>query len=330
MNVLVTGGAGYIGSILMENLLERGYSTICLDMLFFGDVGIKHLVGNPCFKLIKEDTRSFDPSLLKDIDVVVDLASISQPDPSGQIDPIRFMQMNLEGPVRVASLSKKYGVRRYIFASTCSVYGFQTEILNEQSPLKPLEEYGRTKAEAEKRILPLSNDKFCVTILRFATCYGSSRKMRFDLVINGMTLSLFKSGKIRVMRPGSQWRPFVHVKDVSEAILKVMEADSETVNREVFNVGSNDQNFRIYDLAKLIGESIGVSYEIEWYGEPDTRSYIVNFDKISNKLGFKAAYTPGKGAKEIFDNLKQGILKDTDETYVIKWYKQLFEMNPAL
>jgi len=327
LKILVTGGAGYIGSVLTERLLERGYTVVCLDKLFFGDKGIKPYVGTRGFKLVVEDTRTFNPEVLDGVSVVVDLAAISQPDPSGQLEKWLYYEMNYKGPLRVATLSRKHGVRKYIFTSTCSVYGFQEGLLSEESQPKPLEEYARTKLMAEKELKLLSSKEFSVTILRLATVYGLSRKMRFDLVVNGMTLSLYKTGVIKVMRPGTQVRPVVHVADVAKAITTVIEAENEKVNGEVFNVGSNDQNYQIYQLARLVGESVGKPYRLEWYGEPDIRSYIVNFTKIRSKLGFATSYTPADGAKEVYKALEDGTVSDAPEAYVIRWWKHLQDLQ---
>jgi nucleoside-diphosphate-sugar epimerase len=323
MKVLVTGGAGYIGSVLTERLLEGGYEVVCLDRLVFGDRGVRRYMGSGNFKLIIDDTRTFDPGILRDIDVVVDLAAISQPDPLGLLSKELFYSVNCEGPLRVAALSKKYGVKRYVFASTCSVYGFQEGLIFEGSPTNPLEEYARTKLIAENELRSLCSNEFCVTVLRFATAYGLSDKMRFDLVVNGMTLSLHKTGAIRVMRPGTQVRPVVHVVDVARAIVAVMEAEEEKVRGEVFNVGSNEQNYQVLELAEFIGNSVGKPFNIEWYGEPDARSYRVDFTKIKDRLGFKALYTPREGSREIYEALESGRIADTPETNVIRWWKSL-------
>lgn len=323
VRILITGGAGYIGSVLIGQLLDNGYEIVCLDRLLFGDGGIKRYLSSGNFKLVAEDTRTFSPELLRNIDAVVDLAAISQPDPSGILGKEIFYRMNYEGALRVATLSKKYGVERYIFASTCSVYGFQEGIISEDSPLNPLEEYAKTKLMAENSLKSLCSDKFHVTILRLATVYGLSEKMRFDLVVNGMTLSLYKTGIIRVMRPGTQVRPVVHVKDVVRAIKTVLEAEKEKISGETFNVGSDEQNYQIRNLAELIGKSIDKEFSIEWYGEPDTRSYRVSFKKIETQLGFKTLYTPEDGAREIYRALENGQIADTPETNVIQWWKIL-------
>ncbi|MCS7109293.1 MAG: SDR family oxidoreductase [Candidatus Micrarchaeota archaeon] len=320
MKILVTGGLGFIGQVLVSKLLDEGYTVKILDKGFFG------ARANFDVEIIKSDTRTFEPSILRGVDTVIDLAAISQPDPSKILEPLKFYEINFLGSFRVAALSKKMEVKRYIFPSTCSVYGFQKGILSEESQPNPIEPYAETKLQAEKFILPLSSKDFCVTVFRIATAYGLSPKMRFDLVVNGMTLSLFKNKKIRVMRDGDQIRPVVHVKDIATAMILAIESEEEIINGQIFNLGSNEQNYKIIDLAKIIGETIG-EYEIEWYGDPDKRSYHVKFDKISNILGFKAKYTPKDGAKEIYSALESGKISDMPQTNVIGWYKMLQEIN---
>jgi len=325
MRVLVTGGAGYIGSTLLRLLLEKGYDVVCLDRFFFGYDSIKDVEDQ--IKVVKDDVRWFDPGILNGVDAVFDLAALSN-DPSGELDPQKTLDINYKGRVRVAKLSKKHGVKRYVLASSCSVYGFQEGILTEQSGVNPLTTYAKANVLAERDVLPLADDSFVVTVLRQATVYGFSYRMRFDLAINGMVLSLFRDGKLRIMRDGTQWRPFVHVKDTSRAFIEVMEADSEVVNGQIFNVGSNDQNYQIFDLAKLVAESVGLPFVYEWYGSPDKRSYRVSFDKITNVLGFKPKYTPREGAREVFDALRDGRLSGDDlRTITVKWYKHLLEMQ---
>ena len=327
MKVLVTGGAGYIGSTLVRLLLNKGYDVIVLDRLFFGKDSLKDIEDQ--IKIMKDDVRWFDPKILKEVDVVMDLAALSN-DPSGELDPSKTIDINYLGRVRVARLSKEYGVKRYILASSCSVYGFQPGILTEESPLNPLTTYAKANCLAERDVLPLADRKFTVTALRQATVYGLSYRMRFDLAINGMVLALFKNKKIKVMRDGTQWRPFIHVKDTAKAFITVMEAPEDKVNGQIFNVGSNEQNYQILPLAKLIGDSIGIDYEIEWYGSPDKRSYRVSFDKIRKVLNFKPDYTPKEGAREIYDALQSGEITDSIKTKTVEWYKHLLEMHALI
>ena len=326
MRVLVTGGAGYIGSVLVSLLLEKGYEVICLDRLFFGREPLKDVIDNKNFKLIQDDIRWFDPNILKDVDAVMDLAALSN-DPAGELDPEKTMAINYKGRLRVATLSKKYDVARYVLASSCSIYGFQEGVLSETAPTNPLTTYAKANLQAEKGVLSLADDTFTVIVLRQATVYGLSPRMRFDLAINGMTLGFYKNGKIPILRDGNQWRPFVHVKDTSKAFVISMIAEKEEVNGEIFNVGSNEQNYQIFNLAELVAKAAGLPFQYEWYGSPDHRSYRVSFDKIANTLKFKPDYSPLEGGKEIYEALKDGSVKDDLKTITVKWYKHLLEMQ---
>ncbi|MGD9131093.1 MAG: SDR family oxidoreductase [Candidatus Bathyarchaeota archaeon] len=328
MNVLVTGGAGYIGSVLSRILLEKGYNVTCLDRLFFGTDSIKDIANK--ITLVKDDIRFFNPEILKDVDAVFDLAALSN-DPSGELEPQKTLDINYKGRVRVASLAKKYGIKKYVLASTCSVYGFQEGIITEESGLNPLTTYAKANMMAEKDVLPLADKTFSATVLRQATVYGFSYRMRFDLAINGMTLGYYRNGKIPIMRDGKQWRPFVNIKDTSKAFIKVLEAEPEVVNGQIFNVGCNEQNIQIFDLAKLVAEACNLPFNYEWYGDPDTRSYRVSFSKIKETLNFKPQTTIKKGAKNVFDALKEERLNPDDpRTITVKWYKHLLEMQKFL
>jgi len=330
MQVLVTGGAGYIGSVMIPLLLERGYKVKCLDRFFFGKETLNDVMSNPNLELIKDDIRWFNPKILKGVDVVADLASLSN-DPSGELDPSKTFDINYLGRVRVAKLSKEYGVKRYILASSCSVYGFREDmILEETSPTNPLTTYAKSNLMAEKDVLALSDSSFTVTVLRQATVYGLSPRMRFDLAINGMVLGIFKNKKIPVMRNGDQWRPFVHIKDAIKAFVTVMESPEEKVNEEIFNVGSNEQNYQIRPLAEMVGEAIPVPLKIEWYGSPDKRSYRVSFDKIKKILKFKTDYTPKEGALEVYEALESGKVTDSLKTKTVEWYKHLLDIHTTV
>jgi len=326
LRILLTGGAGYIGSTLIPALLERGYRIKCLDRLFFGRESLNQIALNPSFELIKDDVRWFDPSILTDVDAVIDLAALSN-DPSGELDPAKTLDINYLGRVRVAKLSKEYGVKRYVIASSCSVYGFQEGTLDENSLVNPLTTYAKANIMAEKDVLPLSDSRFTVAVLRLATVYGLSGRMRFDLAINGIVLGLYKTGKIPVMRDGTQWRPFIHVKDAARAFITSLESPPEKVNGQVFNVGSDEQNYQIHPLAESIGKSVGVPFEIEWYGSPDKRSYKVSFNKVRSILGFTPNYTAREGAVEVFNALKDGRVTDSLKTKTVDWYKHLLEAN---
>ena len=328
MNVLVTGGAGYIGSVMSRILLEKGYNVTILDRLFFGTDSIKDITDQ--ITIVKDDVRFFKPELLKGIDVVFDLAALSN-DPCGELDQEKTLEINYKGRVRVADLAKKYGVNKYVFASTCSVYGFQEGLINEESGLNPLTTYAKASMMAEKEILPLAAKDFSATVLRQATVYGFSYRMRFDLAINGMVLGYYRNRKIPIMRDGKQWRPFVNVRDTSNAFIKVLESEPEVVNGQIFNVGSDEQNIQIFDLAKLVAEACSLPFNYEWYGDCDTRSYRVSFNKIKDTLRFKPQTAIKIGAKNVFDALKEGRLNPDDpRTITVKWYSHLLEMQKFL
>jgi nucleoside-diphosphate-sugar epimerase len=328
MNVLVTGGAGYIGSIMSRILLEKGYVVTLLDRLFFGIDSIKDITDQ--ITLIKGDVRFFNPDILSGEDAVLDLAALSN-DPCGELDPEKTLAINYKGRVRVANLAKKHGVKKYVFASTCSVYGFQEGLLNEESSLNPLTTYAKSSMMAEKEILPLADKNFSATVLRQATVYGFSYRMRFDLAINGMTLGYYRNGKIPIMRDGKQWRPFVNVNDTSNAFISVLETEPELVNGQIFNVGSDEQNIQIFDLAKLVAEACDLPFNYEWYGDCDTRSYRVSFSKIKDTLNFKPKTTIKEGAKNVFTALKEGKLNPDDPRMItVKWYKHLLEMQQVI
>lgn len=329
MKVLVTGGAGYIGSVMVPMLLNEGFDVIVLDRFFFGKETLKDVEGHPRLTLVKEDIRWFNPSLMKGIDAVIDLAALSN-DPSGELDPEKTLDINYKGRVRVAQLAKKHGAEKYVFASSCSVYGFQDGIVNEGSPTNPLTTYAKSAVLAEREIMPLGDNKFSVTFLRQATVYGLSPRMRFDLVVNAMVLYLWKNGKLKIMRDGTQWRPFVYIKDTSRAFIRVLEADNEIVNKQIFNVGSNEQNYQIFPLAQMLADALGMELKYEWYGDPDKRSYRVDFSKIRQVLGFRTKYTPKDAAKEIYRALEERKIKDDIKTKTVEWYKFLLNAQKII
>jgi nucleoside-diphosphate-sugar epimerase len=328
MRVMVTGGAGYIGSVLSRMLLDKGYDVTILDRLFFGSDSIKDISDR--IKLLKTDSRWYEPSALKGVDAVFDLAALSN-DPSGELDQKKTLEINHEARVRTAKLAKKNGVSKYVLASSCSVYGFQEGILTEQSTPNPLTTYAKANILAEKDNLPLGDKKFTSTAVRQATVYGHSGRMRLDLAVNGMVLGFFKNGKIPIMRDGKQWRPFVHIKDTSNAFIKILESEPDLVNGQIFNVGSENQNVQIFDLAKEVAEAIKLPFNFEWYGSTDTRSYKVSFEKIRKTLGYKTVHTAADGAREVYEALKSGKLNGDDpRTITVKWYKQLMEMHSIM
>lgn len=326
--ILVTGGAGYIGSVLTELLLDRGYEVTVLDRFFFGPT-LTDLKGRSGLRLVKGDVRWVEADIMEGIDGVCDLAALSN-DPAGELNPAKTMEINYAGRVRIARMAKASHVPRYVLASSCSVYGFQDGVLDETSTPNPLTTYAEANLAAERDVLPMADESFTATVLRQATVYGLSRRMRFDLAINGMTLGVWQKGSIPVLRDGTQWRPFVHVRDTSRAFVRVLEADRAHVNGDIFNVGSNEQNVQILALARRVSEAVGKEFQYNWYGDPDHRSYQVRFDKIADRLGYRTEQTPDDAAREIFDALEQQRVTPDSKTRTVEWYKSLLQWHEVL
>ncbi|MDQ7857894.1 MAG: NAD(P)-dependent oxidoreductase [Armatimonadota bacterium] len=327
--VLVTGGAGYIGSVLTGALLEAGHDVTVLDRFFFGREPLGTVADHPRLRLVHDDIRWCAPEVFEGIEVVLDLAALSN-DPSGELDPERTMEINHRGRVRVARLARERGAARYILASSCSIYGFRDDtVLDETSPPAPLTTYARANLLAEQETLPLAGRGFTVTVLRQATVYGLSPRMRFDLAINGMVLGLYRTGRIPVLRDGRQWRPFVHVRDTVQAFLLAAAAPPEQVSGQIFNVGSDDQNVQVLPLAELVARATGREAAVEWYGQPDHRSYRVSFRKCREVLGFVPRWTPASGAREVMEALKAGHVTDDPRTRTVAWYRTLLEGGEA-
>lgn len=327
MNYLVTGGGGYIGSVLVPTLLERDHQVRVVDRFFFG----RHtLPDHPALDVHVADMRRLDPSIMSDVDAVIDLAAISN-DPSGELFESATWSINHRARVRCAQMARDAGVPRYVLPSSCSVYGFQDSdvISNESSSTNPLTTYAKANLAAEEGVLELVSDDFCVTVARQATVYGYSPRMRFDLAINGMTYGAWKTGKLPLMRDGSQWRPMVHVADTSEALIHLATADPQLVNGEIFNVGSESNVYQIGELGEIVAEMVPGDVEIEWYGDPDDRSYRVDFERIE-ATGWKATRTAGDGVAEICEALDQGRTDRTTRTITLEWYKKLVEFKEIL
>ncbi|MDR7387850.1 MAG: SDR family oxidoreductase, partial [Armatimonadota bacterium] len=301
--MLVTGAGGYIGSVLVRMLLQEGHEVVAVDRFLFGREVLPDQAHG--LTVLQEDIRRLQSEVLESVDAVVDLAALSN-DPSGELDPERTWEVNHRARVRLARISKDTGVRRYILPSSCSVYGFQQGWLDESSSVSPLTTYAKANLQAERDVLPLASADFCVVVIRQATVYGYSPRMRFDLAINGMVRGFFRNGRIPILRDGTQWRPFVHVRDTCRAMLLLLEAPRELVNGEIFNVGSDDQNVQILPLARRVAEAIGVPFQYEWYGLPDHRSYRVSFRKITERLGYRTTQTVEDGVREVYQALKEG------------------------
>jgi nucleoside-diphosphate-sugar epimerase len=321
MRILVTGGAGYIGTTLAPYLTQNGHRVSVLDRFFFGREQMEKF-SSQGIASIRDDIRYFEGRKLVDFDAVVDMAALSN-DPAGELDPWKTLEINYLGRSRVARLAKEAGVSRYLLVSSCSIYGFQDGLLTEESPTNPLTTYARANMLAERDNLILGDSKFSATVARFATIYGLSGRMRFDLAVNGMVFGGIRNGRIPVMKDGTQWRPFMHVKDAARAVEMILESPAERVNREIFNIGSDNQNYQIRRLGEIVSEALSKRPAVEWYGTSDQRSYRVSFEKARKLLGFAASWTPVEAAREIEEALASGRLSDSPKTMTVEWYKHL-------
>ena len=318
--ILVTGAGGYIGTTLTPMLLDAGYRVRAIDRFFFG----RDLLNDHAnLEVIAEDSRRLDPEHLKGVDAVIDLVAISN-DPSGELFQNATMEINRDSRIRCAQLAKQAGAARYVLPSSCSIYGFKHAdmLADETSPPQPLTTYARANEQAERGVLALADEQFCVTVLRQATVFGFSPRMRFDLAINGMTYGAWKTGKLPLMRDGTQWRPMVHVRDTARAQMFMLGADPAKINGEVFNVGSAENTYQIGPLGELVARTVPNDVEIEWYGDPDHRSYRVAFEKIE-ALGYRTEWTALDGVAEICQALDDGSLERTARTITLDWYKEL-------
>lgn len=322
--LLITGAGGYIGTTLVELALGSGYEVIALDRFFFGEDLLEEFASNPKFSTTKKDIRDLRADDLAGVDVVVDLAALSN-DPSGELDPDLTTSINHRGRVHVAEISRAAGIARYILASSCSVYGFgETSELTEKSPTNPLTEYARSTFDAERAVIAMGDADFCVSALRNATVYGLSKRMRFDLVVNTMTRNAIDSGKITVAGGGNQWRPLIHVRDVARAILNIAAQPAEKVNKQVFNIGGENQKIRCLAFAVRENLPFQVTIEVEPDND-DKRSYNVSFDKARSVLGFEPKYDVPFAVREIYEAVKAGVVDLGARTVTVDWYKRLLK-----
>lgn len=325
--VLVTGAGGYIGTVLTPMLLDAGYNVRAIDRFFFGrDL----LASHPRLEVVVEDSRKLTAAHFRDVDAVIDLVAISN-DPSGELFRDATLAINHASRVCSAEMARDAGAERYILPSSCSIYGFQEEgvIADEAAPPRPLTTYARANEMAERGVLALADEAFCVVVLRQATVFGLSPRMRFDLAINGMTYGAWKTGKLPLMRDGTQWRPMIHVRDTARAQMFALEADGARVNGEIFNVGSLKDTWQIGPLGELVSSCVPKAAEIEWYGDPDRRSYRVSFDKLE-ALGYRTQWSAADGVAEICEALEAGTVDRTPRTITLEWYEALVRWHRVI
>src|SRR5688572_7277436 len=327
--VLLTGHRGYIGSVMLSHLIRAGYQVVGLDTGYFRSCTF---VEDPieCLEVFK-DIRDLDPSDIQGFDALIHLAALSN-DPIGNLNAEWTTDINEHASVRLATLAREAGIPRFLFSSSCIMYGVSEALdVNEESPLAPETEYARSKVRAEAGIRSLASNGFSPTFLRNGTIYGLSPRMRFDTVLNNLVAAAATTGKITVYSDGKPWRPVIHVQDVCRAFLAVLEAPIETVHNEAFNVGANELNQQIIDLAEITLKTVpGSCLEILARPGADQRTYRTDFGKFSRAFpGFQFKWDVAAGARELFGAFqKQGLTYDmfTDRKFTrLTWLRYLLD-----
>ena len=308
--VLVVGGGGYIGSALLAKLLNQGYQVRLLDLLLFGTEPIQDLIEHPNLEIIQADFRQVHSVIqaMRHVDAVIHLGAIVG-DPACAYDEDLTIGTNLVATRMVAEIAQCAGIKRFIFASTCSVYGASDETLDEKSVLNPVSLYARSKIASEEVLTQLANDSFTPVFMRFGTIYGLSGRTRFDLVINLLTAKALIEREITIFG-GDQWRPFVHVDDAAQAVLLALEAPTSVVHNQVFNVGSNEQNYTINQIGDMIQQMIPEAEVIQMGDDQDKRNYRVDFSRIHNELHFTPKWTVKKGILQVQAAIESGKVAD--------------------
>ena len=310
MKVLVTGSHGYIGTVLVPMLIEEGHEVVGFDSDLYEQCtfGGSNLANIPC---IRKDIRDAQAADLEGFDAILHLAGLSN-DPLGDLNPQLTYEINHIASVHLAKLAKKAGIPRYIFSSSCSNYGSAGDkMVNEESELNPVTPYGKAKVLVEQDVAKLADDTFSPTFLRNATVYGVSPRLRFDLVLNNLVAWALTTGLVYLKSDGTPWRPIVHVEDVTRAFISVLHAPQDVVHNQSFNVGINEENYQIREIAEIVKKTVpGCKIEFAKGAGPDKRCYRVDFSKIMSSLPeYKPQWNVPRGAQQLYEAYQKVELK---------------------
>ena len=327
--VLVTGHEGFIGSVMAPLLSRAGYDVVGLDTGYFAECTL--VEPDRSLPTIRKDIRDLGVDDVRGFDAIVHLAALSN-DPIGNLDAGWTADINDRGSVRLAELAREAGVRRFLFSSSCIMYGMSVAgVATEESPLDPQTEYARSKVRSERAISELANDDFSPTFLRNGTVYGLSPRMRFDTVFNSLIGAAMTSGKVTVLSNGEPWRPVVHVQDVSRAFQAVLGAPLADVHNQAFNTGADKLNYQVIRLAEIAVRTVpGASLEVLSRPDADQRTYRTDFSKFARTLPtFEFNWDPDAGAAEVYEAFRGVGLTADDFTSPrftrLKWLRHLLE-----
>ena len=325
MKVLVTGTEGYLGSLLPPLLIERGHEVIGVDTGFY-KVGWLYNGTNLTAKTLNKDIRNITAEDLEGVEAIVHMAELSN-DPTGQLSPTITYDINHKGSVRLATIAKEAGVRRFVYMSSCSVYGVATEgDVTEESPVNPQTAYAECKTLVERDVKPLADDNFSPTFMRNATAFGASPRMRFNIVLNNLAGLAWTTKEIKMTSDGTPWRPLVHALDIGKSIACALEAPRDIVHNQIFNVGDTSNNYRVKEVAEIIADVFkGCALSFGDQGA-DNRSYRVSFEKINSTLpGFKCDWNAQRGAEQLYNLFQQ--IDMTKETFESRGFTRLKQLE---